>query len=184
VLIDLEEKRMTSFYRLANLFTDVPKLKDTVKRRIWLDFLINRISFKQEKTYVYLLSRTFLRSGDYLGLYIRLTVIGILALYFLSFGPGQILLAILFIYLTGFQLLPLWNHHQNKLWIDLYPVPLKFKSHAFHFILMVILTLQAILFAVFIFLKGEITIGILVLLTGIGFSYLFVYIYSKSRLKA
>jgi ABC-2 type transport system permease protein len=184
VLIDQEEKRMTSFYRLANLFTDVPKLKDTVKRRIWLDFLINRIAFRQEKTYLYLFSRTFLRSGDYLGLYIRLTVIGILALYFISFGIGQILLAILFMYLTGFQLLPLWNHHQNKLWIDLYPVQLKFKSQAFHFLLMVILTLQAILFAVFISLKGEMTISLLELLAGIGFSYLFVYMYSKSRLKA
>jgi ABC-2 type transport system permease protein len=184
VLIDQEEKRMTSFYRLANLFTDVPKLKDTVKRRIWLDFLINRIAFRQEKTYLYLFSRTFLRSGDYLGLFIRLTVIGILALYFISFGLGQILLAILFMYLTGFQLLPLWNHHQNKLWIDLYPVPLKFKSQAFHFLLMVILTLQAILFAVFISLKGEMTISLLELLAGIGFSYLFVYMYSKSRLKA
>ncbi|MDP4087585.1 MAG: ABC transporter permease [Bacillota bacterium] len=184
VLIDQEEKRLTSFYRLANLFTDVPKLKDTVKRRIWLDFLINRIAFRHEKTYLYLFSRTFLRSGDYLGLFIRLTVIGILALYFISFGLGQILLAILFMYLTGFQLLPLWNHHQNKLWIDLYPVHLKFKSQAFHFLLMVILTLQAILFAVFISLKGEMIISLLELFAGIGFSYLFVYMYSKSRLKS
>ena len=37
LLITQEEKRMASFYRLANLFTDVPKLKDTVKRRKWLD---------------------------------------------------------------------------------------------------------------------------------------------------
>lgn len=183
VLIDQEEKRMTSFYRLANLFTDVPKLKDTVKRRIWLDFLINRIAFRKEKAYLYLFSRTFLRSGDYLGLYIRLTVIGIFALYFLSFGFGQILLAILFMYLTGFQLLPLWNHHQNKLWADLYPVPVKFKSQAFHFLLMIILTAQTVLFAIFILLKGEMATGLLELFAGIGFSYLFVYMYSKSRLK-
>jgi ABC-2 type transport system permease protein len=182
-LIDQEEKRMTSFYRFANLFTDVPKLKDPVKRRIWLDFLISRISFSQEKTYYYLFSRTFLRSGDYLGLFVRLTVIGILALYFISFGYGQVILAVLFLYLTGFQLLPLWHHHQNKLWLDLYPVELKYKLAAFRSLLMIILTIQTILFAIFIFIKGEVMIGLFELFVGIGFSYFFVYFYSKTRLK-
>jgi ABC-2 type transport system permease protein len=184
LLIAQEEKRIASFYRLANLFTDVPKLKDTVKRRKWLDLFINWIPFSQEKTYLYLYSRTFLRSADYLGLFIRLTVIGALALYFISFGWGQIGISILFLYLTGFQLLPLWNHHQNKLWVDLYPVPSKFKSMAFHFVLMVILTIQAAIFALFIFIKGEINIALLALLAGAGFNYIFVYFYSKNRLKS
>jgi ABC-2 type transport system permease protein len=184
LLIAQEEKRMASFYRLANLFTDVPKLKDTVKRRKWLDLFINWIPFSQEKTYLYLYSRTFLRSADYLGLFIRLTVIGALALYFISFGWGQIGISILFLYLTGFQLLPLWNHHQNKLWVDLYPVPSKFKSTAFHFVLMVILTIQAAIFALFIFVKGEISIALLALLAGVSFNYIFVYFYSKNRLKS
>jgi ABC-2 type transport system permease protein len=184
LLIEQEEKRMASFYRLANLFTDVPKLKDTVKRRKWLDFLLLRISFSQEKTYLYLFSRAFLRSSDYLGLFFRLTVIGALALYFLSFGLGQILMAILFIYLTGFQLLPLWNHHQNKLWVDLYPISPKYKAIAFQFLLMIILAIQAVLFALFIFVKGEWAIGFIELVASLGFCYLFVYFYSKKRLKA
>lgn len=183
LLIDQEEKRMASFYRLANLFTDVPKLKDKVKRRKWLDLFISKIAFSQEKTYLFLFSRAFLRSSDYLGLFLRLTVIGTIALYYLSFGLGQILLAILFLYLTGFQLLPLWNHHQNKLWVDLYPVAPKFKTAAFHFLLMVILIIQTALFALFIFIKGEMTIAFLVFVAGIGFSYLFVFFYSKTRLK-
>src|SRR3954471_4200553 len=95
-LIEAEEKRMASFYRLANLFTDVPKLKDTVKRRKYLDLLISRIPFSQEKTYLFLFARTFLRTSDYLGLFVRLTVIGALAIYFISFGIGQLLLTILF----------------------------------------------------------------------------------------
>ncbi|MCM2533744.1 ABC transporter permease [Neobacillus pocheonensis] len=183
LLIDQEEKRMASFYRLANLFTDVPKLKDKVKRRKWLDLFISKIAFSQEKTYLFLFSRAFLRSSDYLGLFLRLTVIGTIALYYLSFGLGQILLAILFLYLTGFQLLPLWNHHQNKLWVDLYPVAPKFKTAAFHFLLMVILIIQTVLFALFVFIKGEMTIAFLVLVAGIGFSYPFVFFYSKTRLK-
>ncbi|MBO0961341.1 ABC transporter permease [Neobacillus sp. MM2021_6] len=183
-LINHEEKRMASFYRLANMFTDVPKLKDTVKRRKWLDLFISKIPFSQEKTYLFLFSRTFLRSSDYLGLFIRLTVIGALAIYFISFGFGQILIGVLFLYLTGFQLLPLWNHHQNKLWVDIYPVAPKFKAASFHFLLMAILTVQAIIFALFILVKGEIMISLLALLAGLAFSYLFIYFYGKNRLKA
>ncbi|PLS02995.1 ABC transporter permease [Neobacillus cucumis] len=183
LLIEAEEKRMASFYRLANLFTDVPKLKATVKRRKYLDLFISKISFRQEKTYLYLFSRTFLRSSDYLGLFVRLTIIGVLSIYFLSFGIGQLILTILFLYLTGFQLLPLWNHHQNKLWVDLYPVSEKEKTASFHFLLLIILVFQALIFALSILLKGEWLYSLLVLGLGLVFSYLFVYFYSKSRLK-
>lgn len=183
LLIAQEEKRMASFYRLANLFTDVPKLKDTVKRRKWLDIFINTISFSQNNTYRYLFARTFLRASDYFGLFIRLTVIGALALYFISFGWGQLVLSLLFIYLTGFQLLPLWNHHQNKLWIDLYPVDPKHKMAAFHSILKIILFVQSTVFTLIVLMKGEWLFSLAVLLSGLLFSYLFVTVYSKKRLK-
>ncbi len=183
LLITQEEKRMAAFYRLANLFTDVPKLKDTVKRRKWLDILINQIAFSDEKTYLYLFSRTFLRASDYLGLFIRLTAIGGLALYFLSFGMGQILFALLFLYLTAFQLLPLWNHHQNKLWVDLYPVAEMYKKAAFQLLLNIIIGSQTFIFALIVLLKGEWTISLFVLLSGLVFSFLFVKVYSRARLK-
>ncbi|MGJ7910262.1 ABC transporter permease [Neobacillus sp. LXY-1] len=182
LLIDQEEKRMASFYRLANLFTDVPKLKETVKRRKWLDFLLTGIRFAQDKTYLYLYSRTFLRSSDYLGLFIRLTVIGAVAIYFITFGWGPILLGILFLYLTGFQLIPLWNHHQNKLWVDLYPVEMKYKMTAFHSLLMMILSIQTSIFALFIVVKGEIVLALVEWIGGLLFSWAFVYVYSKNRL--
>jgi ABC-2 type transport system permease protein len=184
MLIAQEEKRMASFYRLANLFTDVPKLKDTVKRRKWLDVVLQSISFSQDKTYHYLFARTFLRSSDYLGLFIRLTAIGGFALYFISFGIGQIILSLLFIYLTGFQLLPLWNHHQNKLWLTIYPVSLKHKSTAFHSILRIILFTQSFIFTLIIFIKGEWLFSFFVFLSGLLFSFLFVNFYSQKRLKA
>ena len=181
-LIHDEEKRMNSFYKLANLFTDVPMLKDPVKRRKWLDFLLGRISFSRRQTYLFLFSRTFLRSGDYLGLFLRLTIICGLALYFFSFGLLQIVLAILFMYLTGFQLLPLWKHHQNKLWVDLYPVPTQYKTNAFSSLLAILLGLQTLLFAVLISLKGDWLPAGIELLAGAGFVWFFVFIYSKGRI--
>ncbi|NEX80346.1 ABC transporter permease [Bacillus thermocopriae] len=183
LLIEQEEKRMASFYRLANLFTDVPKLKDTVKRRKWLDQFLRGISFSKEKTFLYLYSRTFLRSSDYLGLFVRLTIIGSLAIYFISFGLGQLLLIVLFLYLTGFQLLPLWKHHQNKLWVDLYPVDPKHKQNAFQFLLMVIMSIEAVFFAFMLSIKGEFLYALVGLIIGLMFNWIYVYFYSKNRLK-
>ena len=87
--------------------------------------------FQQDQTYHYLLGRTFLRSGDYLGLFIRLNDYGGAAIYFLTFGIGQIILVVLFLYLTGFQLLPLWKHHQNHSMLELFPISKKIKRETF-----------------------------------------------------
>jgi ABC-2 type transport system permease protein len=182
-LIEDEEKRMNSFYRIANLFTDVPKLRDRTKRRKWLDWLFNAIPYRQELTFSHLYVRTFARAGDYFGLLIRLTVIGGAALYFFTYGPGQIVIAILFLYLTGFQLLPLWNHHQNKLWINLYPVQESARKKSFTSLLLRILIFQSAIFAGIILLKGEVLFGAILLAAGIAFSIFFVYIYSQRKLK-
>ncbi|MBT2638980.1 ABC transporter permease [Bacillus sp. ISL-39] len=183
-LIEDEERRMNAFYRLANMFTDVPKLRDRTKRRKWLDWLVNIIPYKQDLTFSHLYLRTFARSGDYFGLLVRLTIIGGAALYYLTYGPGQIFFALLFMYLTGFQLLPLWNHHQNKLWVGLYPVPEYARMKSFTSLLLGIMIFQAAVFAGTVLIKGEWLSAAIVLASGIAFSLFFVYFYSRSRLKS
>ncbi len=182
-LIDSEEKRMTSFYRIANLFTDVPKLKDRVKRRKWLDWLLGWVSFRNEDTYLFLYLRAFVRAGDYLGLVIRLTAIGAGALYLVSFGFGQIILVILFLYLTGFQLLPLAEHHQNKIWVSLYPLEEQWKVKSFQKLLLGILLFESVIFSLVLLVKGEILVSLGAFLAAVVFSVYFVFSYSKKRLK-
>ncbi|PLR89965.1 ABC transporter permease [Bacillus sp. T33-2] len=181
LLIDQEEKRMNAFYRVANLFTDVPRLKDRIKRRRWMDWLLHRIPFSQEGTYSHIYARTFLRAGDYSGLFIRLTFIGALALYFLSYGPGQLLFTLLFLYLTGFQLLPLWNHHQNKLWPELYPVTGTARERAFTRLLSLVLYIQSGFFAAALLIKGEWAGAAAAFAVGLAFSFWFANVYSKKR---
>lgn len=182
ILIDQEERRMTSFYRLANMFTDVPKLKDRVKRRKWLDWLISGIPFKQDATFKNLFVRTFLRSGDYFGIFIRLTFIGAGAIYLISYGMGQILLVPLFMYLTGFQLLPLWNHHQDKLWVNLYPVKGDTKEKSFKQLLKGILYIQALLLSLSVLANGGWMASLLSLALGILFAYVYTHFYIQKRL--
>lgn len=183
-LIEQEERRMTSFYRFANLFTDVPKLRDRIKRRKWLDWLFVRLEFAQKNTYSHLYIRTFLRAGDYFGLFIRLTIISAAGIYFISFGPGQIIVAILFMYLTGFQLLPLWKHHQNKLWINLYPVEDVLKEKSFKQLLVKILSIQTILLSLPLFVKAEFVNAIILIVVGLGFTFFFTNLYIKKKLKS
>ena len=182
-LIELEEKGMTSFYRIANMFTDVPKLKDRVKRRKWLDGIFTLISYKQNLTYLHLYMRTFFRAGDYLGLVFRLTVIGAGSLFLVSLGIGQVLLVLLFLYLTGFQLLPMWNHHQNKLWVTLYPLAEGIREKAFNRLLLTILLVESIVFTLVLGWSGDILTSLSALVCAIVFSTLFVFFYSKKRLK-
>ncbi|MCM3708347.1 ABC transporter permease [Cytobacillus firmus] len=181
-LIDQEERRITSFYRLANMFTDVPKLKDRVKRRKWLDWLLSGIPFKQDATFKNLYIRTFLRSGDYFGLFIRLTFIGAGAIYLISYGMGQILLVPLFMYLTGFQLLPLWNHHQDKLWVKLYPVKGDIQEKSFKQLLTGILYVQALLLSLAVLANGGWLASLLAFTVGILFAYVYTHFYIQKRL--
>ncbi|SFA79924.1 MULTISPECIES: ABC transporter permease [unclassified Bacillus (in: firmicutes)] len=181
-LIDQEEKRMTSFYRFANLFTDVPQLKDSVKRRKWLDFIANRIPYSQEKAFQHLFMLAFLRSGDFFGLFIRLTLIGGAAVYLISFQYGQIALSLLFLYLTGFQLLPLWNHYNNKIWLELYPLKSEQKKTAFQSLLFKLMMIQSVLFALMMLVKGDYIISLLAFSASILFSIFFVYFYNNKKL--
>jgi ABC-2 type transport system permease protein len=180
-IILLEQNRLTGFYRIANLFTDVPKFKDEVKRRKWLDWMAKNIVFQQNNTQLYLLTRTFLRSGDYLGLVVRLTVIGGLVIYYWDFIYGQFLFLLLFLYLTGFQLLPLKNHHQNVLWIDLYPIISEQREKAFKKILTSVLTLQTVVLSLLFVLKGEWLLFLIGLGIGMVFTVVFVRYYSLKK---
>ncbi|GKU81698.1 ABC transporter permease [Niallia sp. NCCP-28] len=182
-LIAQDEKRLASFYLFANMFTDVPQLKNRIKRRRVLDVFVRSISFDSNKTFTHLFWRTFFRSGDYLGLVLRLTIIGGITLFFLSFGSGQVLLAILFLFLTGLQLIPLWNAYQDKLWVELYPLPIALRIKAFKQLLSIILSIEGVLLSFIILIKGDVLISFFSIAASLLFTFLFVTLYvNKKRL--
>ncbi|WP_214484883.1 ABC transporter permease [Bacillus sp. SM2101] len=182
-LIELESKRMMTFYRIANLFTDVPQLKIQVKRRKWLDWTLKRLPFSQDATFTHLFARAFLRSSDYFGLFIRLLIIGILLLVMLPLSYGMLVIVVLFLYLTGFQLMTLWRHFSMKIWLGLYPIQKAVREKAFLQLLHILLIIQASIFAIVILFIGKVFIAFLAFVCGIVFSYVFINLYVKSRLK-
>ena len=117
-LIDLEEARKTGTLRLFSLFTNVKGLKSHSHRRKYLDFLLT----KTKRTYEYLFTRSFLRSGDYLGLTIRLLILSILSMIFVKNGIVAIVMVVVFNYLLIFQLLSLQTTFDYQLLTRIYPL--------------------------------------------------------------
>ncbi|HDR4907831.1 TPA: ABC transporter permease EcsB [Bacillus cereus] len=181
-LISEEGKKMMLLYRIANMFVDVPALKERVSRRKWLDFILSMIG--EKRTYLYLYTRTFLRSGNYFGLYVRLLALGGVILYFIPFLYGRFIVSFIFLYLIGYQLLTLWKHHRMKIWLDLYPVGGEEKKKDFLALLNAILIIGSVIFTVIFALatKDFIMTGIL-LIVSILFSIGFVYQYGAKRIE-
>ncbi len=176
LLIQYEENRKVSILRFFALFTTVKGLKSHSHRRKYLDFLLP----KTRRTYEYLLSRSFLRSGDYLGLTVRLTVLSILALIFVSNSIVAVILTAVLNALLVFQLIALRGAMDYQLLTRLYPLNKSVKAVAVERILLRVmgaLTLIELIVGI-IFLMNKIYLLGIVLV-----NFLLVKFYVKSRLK-
>ena len=180
-LISQDTKRLMTFYRLANLFTDVPQLKDQVKRRRWLDVFLPLVSYRQENTYLYLFVRAFLRAGDYFGLYVRLTIIACFIIYIVPTDYGKCIALIFFIFATGFQLSTLSRHYETKLTVQLYPIAKEQKGTALFRFLFTLLSVQTGILSLFMLLISNMLLSTLSLAGGILFSYIFLSTYAIKR---
>lgn len=149
-LVDIEDQTVMTFYRIANSFTDVPALKSKVRTRNWLSFLFRFVSYKQGNVYRYLFSRAFARSNDYFGIYMRLTLLGLLFLYVVRLDWGRWLIGFFaFAYMTALQLETLRHHFNMSSMVELYPGQEqgKFESHKFW--VQVLGSFQTVIFGVF-----------------------------------
>lgn len=147
----LEKQRMKQVYTFINLFTDVPGLTSDVKRRPYLDKLLATIPKNQANTYRYLYARVFIRGTEYSGLVLRLTIIGCVIIGFSSTSWISLLIAALFLYLIGFQLVPLLGEFDYMLMAKLYPLPFEQKVKAVRALITRVLSVVLIVFALIIF---------------------------------
>lgn len=149
-LIQVEQSRLHRLYQFINLFTDVPEMKGQVKRRKHFDFLLQKIPSRQENTYLYLFARHFLRGTEYSGLYLRLVVIGGLFLAFIRETWFALGIGVLFLYLIGFQLLPLGQQFRYTTTVLLYPIGSNQKAIALKKLLAVLLLFVAFIFSLIV----------------------------------
>lgn len=179
-LIDVEKLRLMRKYSFFNLFTDVPQVKKKAKRRKYLDWLIPRF----KNVYGYLFIRAIIRNGEYSGLYIRLTVIEFIVLLFIPKFWLSLVIGMLFIYLIGFQMLPLYKYFDDNVFVHLYPLETNSKGKEFKSILLALLIINAFLatIAVYIAIQNLLLSGAFFALVLVE-SILFVYGYANLRLE-
>src|SRR5690625_2688398 len=122
-LIEKDQQKMQSFYRLAIMFTDVPHFKAKIKkRRLLVRWFTSRLPFKQTYTYHFLYRMTFLRSADYFGLYVRLTVIASVLMIYFNHALLIFSFLVLILFVSGIQLITLWYHNMVNLCYVLFTV--------------------------------------------------------------
>ncbi|WP_165005431.1 MULTISPECIES: ABC transporter permease [unclassified Enterococcus] len=182
-MIQMEEQRLHQIYQFINLFTDVPEITARVKRRSYLDPLLQKIQKVTSNTYLYLYARRLARGSDFSGLYLRLVVIGGILIAGITEIYFSLFIGALFLYLIGFQLLPLYSQFRYMVLVQLYPVKEEQKKQAIQRLLAGVLLFAALIFGVIaaIVLNGmERWLPMLVYLLVTG---LFVKLYVPSRLK-
>lgn len=175
---------MHRIYQFIHLFTDVPEISSSVKRRKFLDPLVHKIKKNSQNTYLYLYARSFLRGSEYSGLFIRLVLVAGVILFFLKEFWISLGVSVLFVYLIGFQLIPIYTQFDYMVMTHLYPVPNEQKKQAVSKLMTVLLFVAAALFSIFVLIAlPDLKEGLLVVGALIIEVLLFAKFYVPYRLK-
>jgi len=178
-LIDYEDNRKTSLLKIFSLFTNVKGISSHAKRRKYLDFLLPK---KERNTYGYLYWRSFLRSGDYLGLSLRLLLISGVGIAFISNIWAALIFGLLFDYLLIFQLLNLSTLHENQLFMRIYPLTGAAKRQALQNLIMrVLILVSALQFLVLVITQFGSVLPILLPVAANGLGWFYIKVRLKNK---
>ncbi|HET7657997.1 MAG TPA: ABC transporter permease [Bacillales bacterium] len=183
-LLHVESARLNAFYRMANLFTEVPRLKQRVKPRRWLSSAIG-FPFDQGSVFTSFYFKTFVRANDFFGTYVRLLVVGVVVLLIIPHGWGQLVVFLLILYVSGLQLYTIWGYRTGGNWEQLLPISQSIRERSFLRIVFVLLLIQTVLFVTALTLSGlEIWKSALGLVLGAVLSGLFAFVYLQKKIKS
>lgn len=146
--VSKETNRSYKMKRFYNMFTDVPGMSAKVSRRRWLDWILSTIKSAHQNTYLYLYARGFLRNTEYSGLFLRLTILGMILVFAIHNDIVNTIVASLFIYLVEFQLIPLFKQYDNNVMTQIYPVKSIYKVMGFRQVMWFVLIMEWILMAI------------------------------------
>lgn len=140
--VAIEAQRQMGLYRLYNLFTDVPMVKSSVKRRKYLDIFL-----RGQSPYAYLFVRGFARKEEYANLWLRLTMLTFVITLFIDNGWLAGLIAVLFYYMLALQFLPLSKRYDEIVFTHLYPLDTTVKKKDLTKLLQKVMALSAFIMA-------------------------------------
>ena len=121
-VIAQESKRKQILLRFFALFTQVKGVSNSVKRRVYLDFILKAVQKVPSKIWQNLYLRSYLRNGDLFALSLRLLLLSLLALVFIEQAWIATAVVVLFNYLLLFQLLALYHAFDYQYLTQLFPL--------------------------------------------------------------
>ena len=121
-VIAQESKRKQVLLRFFALFTQVKGVSNNVKRRAYLDFILNAVQKVPGKIWQNLYLRSYLRNGDLFALSLRLLFLSLLAEIFIEQSWIATAVVVLFNYLMLFQLLALYRAFDYQYLTQLFPL--------------------------------------------------------------
>lgn len=126
-LIREEAVTRRRYYTFFGMFIDVPAMSAAVARRPYLDWVLPRISFRHDRTFVYLYGASLVRS-ELGGILVRILLLGGLVCYMAAdaggwSGWGAALVYLLALLVYGLQLSGLRGVHRHSVWQHVYPLP-------------------------------------------------------------
>lgn len=114
-----ENSRMARLYRFFNLFTNVPAVQGSIKRRKLWDKLLPQA---KGNPYLYCYYRTLVRNPNLSGTYFRLVGVGVLVVLLIPGVWVRGAVAMLCLYLVMNQMLGLASVHRNNLFQYVWPL--------------------------------------------------------------
>ncbi|RXT04171.1 ABC transporter permease [Ammoniphilus sp. CFH 90114] len=174
-LVEEEGKAQASFYSFAQWFMDVPRYTIKIKRHSFWIRLLNPLPKQRKWSHLYLYLRSFIRYEDVFGHYLRLTLLGMV---FLWFAPHLIWAGIVFslsLISNAVQLINSWNRLKLSFWDHIYPFPMESKRRGFQWSLMIFLIIQVVLLSISLFPFGFL-VPILFLTIGVIFAYITTFL--------
>lgn len=143
-LLAMENGLRQRFYQIMNNFRDVPALQHQVKPRFWLTRLAQLLPYSPAHTARHLYARTFIRSGDYAGIYARLVCLGIIVILVLPNLYAKAIAAALLLLMTASQLGGIWRQQGKRASHQLFPVPPSEQKRAFVWLRSTLLLFQGV----------------------------------------
>ncbi|MFC6464748.1 ABC transporter permease [Marinilactibacillus sp. GCM10026970] len=181
-VIAKEENRQQKLYRFINLFTEVSFIESHPRRLKWLDKVINFQSGKFSQPHYFYILRSFYRNPSYSGLVSRLVLISVLMISFSTLIVLNLMLAVLFLYLIGFQLMPIYQQFKQNFYFQLYPIQETGKIKSIQRLITEVLAVVLVIFTL-TGLTKDIYSGASLFLGGAIFILMFTRLYLPKRLK-
>lgn len=177
-VIEQELERESTFYKWIAIFADVPHLIPSVKRRKYLDGLLEKLSARLANRSSYMYLRMLFRNNAYSGVWLRVMLfIGVLLILVDQLYVAMILGGLGHL-LTVVQLVPLIHYYDSHPFQQLYPVQNSKQYQAFQPTMLIIFFIQTACYGlVWSFIQGFSVTWLLALAAWLATSVLLTYLY-------